>query len=188
MNYGNPFGILEDNFNWFNTFDISILLPEKNLGVGFEYGWWPHLINRVGITLGVPDSGYAYVETTKWAIYYNGIFLNYYPNKLFYCGILLNYFKANAEEVLVLCSIDSIPAYSYRINYAQRKCVGGTVYCGLEKHILLNRFELIPFIKLQVGYAKEYHNNSPWDWGSKNLTIGTSGIFLGMNIRVGGKR
>ena len=175
------------NFNWFNTFNISIILPDKHLGIGFEYGWWPHLTNREGLTLEVPDSEYAYDNTSKWsskwAIYYNGIFIKYYKTKSFYYGISINHFIANSEEILYAYSDSAYISY-----YIQRECMGGDIFCGLERHILLKRFEIIPFLKLQIGHAVEYKNNLPLDWESKKLTIGTSGVFVGIKIRFGGER
>ncbi|MCK4545208.1 hypothetical protein KAU43_06680, partial [candidate division WOR-3 bacterium] len=100
-----------------------------------------------------------------------------------YYGISINHFIANTEEILYAYSDSAYISY-----YIQRECIGGGIFCGLERHILLKKFEIIPFLKLQIGYAKEYHNNLPLDWESKKLTIGTSGMFLGINIRVGGRR
>jgi hypothetical protein len=186
------------NLNWFNTFKLGIILPSNKWGVGYKYGWWPHLTNRNGAQgLILPDSMYYYKGynqpgyeplSNKLAIYFNGIYLNYYIKKLFYCGVSLEHFIVNAEESLGYYSPDSIPGYIYRKFYTQWKCLGGTMHLGVEKHIIKGGFEIIPFVRLQLGYAKEYKNNIPSDWKRNKLSIGTSGIFLGVNIRVGGKR
>jgi len=186
------------NFNWFNTFNISIILPDKHLGIGFEYGWWPHLTNREGPKgLILPDSMYyykGYIQPgyasllNKFAISFNGIYLNYYIKNLFYCGVSLEHFIVNAEEYLSYYSPDTIPAFINRKFYTQWKCLGGIVYLGAEKHIIKEKFEIIPFLKLQIGYAKEYKKNIPSDWKRNKLNIGTSGVFMGIKIRFGGER
>ena len=179
--------MIHNNFTWFNTFDISIILHEKHLGIGFEYGWWPHLTNRWGLYTyyQTSDSSGALRTGGNWAIYYNGILLKYYKTKSFYYGFSVNHYIANTEES---CHSTVNGNISDTTACVQRKCIGCDIFCSLERHILLKRFEIIPFLKLQIGHAKEYHNNSPWEWGSKKLTIGTSGIFLGMNMRFGGER
>ncbi len=169
-------------FNWLNSVNVNIFLPsESRLAIGFEYGWFPHLKERVGLLLLM--GGTDYIEAEKWAIFYNGILLKYYKTKSFYYGVSINHFIANTEEIL----------YAYKIDgdttaYVQRECIGCGIFCGWEKHISFKGLNIYPFLKLQIGHAVEYHNNSPWDWGSKKLTIGTSGIFLGVNIRFGGER
>ena len=169
-------------FNWLNSINVTIFLPSKSrLAIGIEYGWFPHLKERVGLLL-IMD-GNDYVKAEKWAIYYNNILLKYYKTKSFYYGVSINHFIANTEEILYEYNIDGDTTA-----YVQRECIGCGIFCGWEKHISFKGLNIYPFLKLQIGHAVEYHNNSPWEWGSKKLTIGTSGIFLGINIRVGGKK
>jgi hypothetical protein len=176
-------------FNWLNSVNLNIFLPPNNrIAIGIKYGWFPHLTEREGLGMILYDENYnsiAGFHTDRWAIYYNSILLKYYKTKTFYYGVSINHFIANTEENYH-SAINGI--LSDKTAIVQRKCIGGEIFCGLERHILLKKFEIIPFIKLQVGHAVEYHNNSPWEWGSKKLMIGTSGIFLGINIRVGGRR
>ena len=177
--------IVDNNFTWFNTLDISIILPGKKSSIGLKYGWWPLLKNRWGLDIFYENYDTSIVLRTggNWAIYYNGIFIKYYKTKSFYYGISINHFIANTEEKYGL-TINGVTLDKTAI--VQRKCIGAEIFCGLERHILLKKFDIIPFVKLQIGYAKEYHNNSPWEWGNNKLTISTSGVFAGIKVRFGG--
>jgi hypothetical protein len=168
-------------FNWLNSVNVNVFLPSKSrLAIGVEYGWFPHLKERVGLLLLM--EGTDYVAADKWAIFYSSILLKYYKTKSFYYGISINHFIANTEEVLK--PYETTPDTTA---YVQRECIGCGIFCGWEKHISFKGLNIYPFLKLQIGHAVEYHNNSPWEWGSKKLMIGTSGIFLGVNIRFGGR-
>ncbi len=169
-------------FNWLNSVNVNIFLPsESRLAIGFEYGWFPHLKEREGLSLWLNEI--YHVESEKWVIFYSNILLKYYKTKSFYYGISINHFIANTEEVLK--PYETTPDTTA---YVQRECIGCGIFCGWEKHISFKGLNIYPFLKLHIGHAVEYHNNSPWEWGSKKLMIGTSGIFLGVNIRFGGKK
>jgi|GEM_PF-2261589 len=175
-------------FNWINSVNVNIFMPSKSkLAIGIEYGAFPHLTEREGLNMYLyyTYDSLARVYTGEWSIYYKSILLKYYKTKSFYYGVSINHFIANTEESYHSAVNGNI---SDTTAYVQRECIGCGIFCGWEKLISFKGLNIYPFLKLQIGHAVEYHNNSPWEWGRKKLTIGTSGIFLGINMRFGGKR
>ena len=189
---------LRVNFNWYNTLNFGVILPDKKLEIGIEYGFWPHLMGRweVPCSLVLPDSMYYYngyqqpgYVGRKYAIYFNGVYTDYHISQSSYAeyiGISFDHFIVNARETFVYISNDTIPGDIFRYFYTQWKCIGGMIYAGFEKHIPFKNVELVPFLRCQFGYAREYKNNMPSDWKRDKLTISTSGVFAGIKVRFGG--
>lgn len=179
-------------FYWLNSVNLSssyLLGGNKKIEIGIGYGWCPLLSNREGLYLYLPNedpsTGYAYVTTSNWDLSTTLLYLRFHINSSFFIGGCMNYCVASTEEHLNHHSSDIYTKDT--TTSVQRKCKGGVIFCGLEGSSMFGTSRFKPYLKLQLGWANEYKNNSPWEW-EEGLKVGLSGVFIGVNFKFGGKR
>ena len=146
------------------------------LGLGF--GWLPILNNRVGLSLWLLDG--TMIEATEWSISPYQYSLKYWFSKKYFVGIDADYVIAKTKEVNLTDGNSSV--------ITARKCIGGGVSFGWEGENFLNNQKFIPYMFVKVGWANEYWNSSPWDWGDgilEKLEVGLGGIYFGLKYRIG---
>ena len=177
---------------WINSIKGNITYPlkgEKKIEIGFGYGWWPRLTERVGFSLYIPSEDtliyYSYVTTNQWELSMLYLTFGLKLNPTFVVGVSVNYCNAETKEELMVEYYDSLYFVVDTTAYVQRKCIGGTLFCGWEGSSMFGSSQLKPYLKLQLGWAREYENNSPWEWNDK-LTVIMGGIFLGLKFEIGG--
>ena len=167
--------------------ELSYPLNGKKISIGVGYSWWPELTNTVGLSLYIPNedpkTGYAYVTTSNWDLSTTLLYLQFHINSSFFIGGCMNYCVASTKEHL---NHHNSNIYTKDTTaYVQRKCIGGGIFCGWEGSSMFGTSRLKPYLKLQLGWAREYENNSPWEWNDK-LTVTMGGIFLGLKFEIGG--
>jgi hypothetical protein len=186
-------------FYWSNSIEGSlyytlgrrkISLPleeERKIVIGVGYGW-VRLNDRRGLSLYLPNddpsTGEAYVDASDWNIRLYNISFKFFENNSFYLGGAIYYCTATTEEYLT--SYTSDIWLSDTTAYTKRNCIGGGVFCGWEGlgKNLSRTVKLKPFLQLQLGWANEYENDSPWEW-DKKLKIHLSGVFIGIKFEIG---
>lgn len=186
-----PQGLMTIPLYWLNSIEVSLSYPlrdDKKIAINLGYGWL-RLKDRRGLYLYLPNEdpniGYAYVETHNWNIRLYNTSFKFFPNNSFYLGGAIYYCIASTEEHLTPHS-SNIWTSDTTAN-VKRKCIGGGVFCGWEGSSMFQTSKLNPFLKLQVGWANEYENDSPWEWEEK-LKIHLSGIFVGVKFEIGGTK
>jgi hypothetical protein len=162
------------NLNWYNTLNLGIILPDGKWGMGIEYGFWPHLTNRQGFYHIAPNYD---PWSSRWAVKSYGVFTRYYIIKSLYFGFSVENYITNMEDTLSDSTI-----------YGKWECIGGNIFLGFEDDdISLGKIVIVPFARVQIGYAKEYIKSVPQGWENANLEISTSGVFAGIKIRTESK-
>jgi hypothetical protein len=171
-------------FYWVNSIEASIIYSLndkiKKIEVGGGYVWWPLLTKRSGLgelRIYDKDSVIGYVSTGgNWRLFGAEIFSKI-NIRTFFVGISLYLGKAFTVESLHFYT-NGYP--SYTTAYVQRWWIGWSIfYIWKEKE---DKSTISPYIKLQIGSAKEYRNNSPWEWKRK-LSFGLSGVFVGIKFK-----
>jgi len=169
--------------------ELSYPLNGKKISIGVGYSWWPELTNTVGLSLYVPSEDtliyYSYVTTNQWELSMLYLTFGLKLNPTFVVGVSVNYCNAETKEELMVEYYDSLKFVVDTTAYVQRKCIGGGIFCGWEGSSMFGTSRLKPYLKLQLGWAREYENNSPWEWNDK-LTVTMGGIFLGLKFEIGG--
>ena len=178
-------------FYWSNSIEGSVSYPleeERRLTIGVGYGW-VILNDRRGLYLYIPNvdptTGYAYVDASDWNINLYNMSFKFLTNNSFYLGGAIYYCIASTEEHLT--SYSSNIWLSDTTAYTKRKCIGGGVLCGWEGpgKNLSRTVKLKGSLQLQIGWANEYENNSPWEWEDK-LKIIMTGVLIGIKFEIGG--
>jgi hypothetical protein len=156
---------------WLNSIEGSITLPfnmDWNVGILGGYLWSPELKDREGV---------RHIITSDVNLDAIKLSLSFEMKHTFFTGISFYFFRALMEEYTYTHSGDTIA-------YVKRKCIGGDLFCGWKGSSMFGFSQLKPYLKLQFGWAKEYSNNSPWEWDD-GLTVGLSGVFIGVKFEIG---
>jgi hypothetical protein len=176
-------------FYWLNSVNISVSYPlgeTKKVEIKSGYGWWPKLNNRKGFSMYLPNQDtliyYSYVETSQWNLSMLFISLILQLNPTFRVGITSDYCIAKTEEKLNL--YDGEDWFVDTTANVQRNCIGAGIFCGWQGSSFFGSSKFKPYLKIQLGWAKEYSNNSPWEWDDR-LTVGLSGVFIGVKFEIG---
>ncbi|MGE3062008.1 MAG: hypothetical protein AB7T10_00005, partial [bacterium] len=153
------------------NFSYQINFSDKHkISLGFGFGWLPILTNRM-LVLWLSDG--TMIDATEWSISPYQYSLKYWFSKKYFVGIDVDYVIAKTKEVNLTDGNSSV--------ITARKCIGGGVSFGWEEEErFLDYQRIIPYIFLKVGWANEYWNSSPWDWGDEKLDVGLCGLYFGL--------
>lgn len=178
-------------FYWANSLEATLvyhLNVDKGIKAGFGYGWI-NLSGGRGLNMTIPNeypaTGEAYITTSSWEITSLKGIIGLRLSNSFFTGITLSHHLMSTKEILNSNNSNIWP--SDTTVFTIRKCIGGTVFCSWEGlEISGDIIRLKHYFRIQLGWAKEYTNDSPWEW-DKKLRIGLSGVFAGLKLEIGGK-
>lgn len=143
----------------------------KNTGVeiGAGYAWFPSFNNASGLYLPLPG-GDSQVHASDFEISGGEGFLRWHAGKYLF-------FEGAAYFCKVMCQEYSDTSSST----AKRYCWGPTFGFGIQHPHFLNE-QIRVHLKLRFGGAKEYKNDSIWDWDER-LNIGLTGLDMGIDLQ-----
>ncbi|MCK4422345.1 hypothetical protein KAW48_11190 [candidate division WOR-3 bacterium] len=169
-------------------FKVSYCLNEKwGIEGGIEFGW--KNLEDVDLRIMVIeveslDSLYYIISKDQWSFLVNKCNVKIKGNNSYYFGLSAYWVRAYNEEVLLLYT----PEESDTVGFAEVKrwCGGFGIVFGREFRGWFNG-HLKPFAELEIGGAKEYRNNAPWQWEwDDGLWVSFTGVYLGLTYKIGG--
>ena len=160
-------GNIVGKFYWLNSIEAGVRIPIDNriIETGLGYGW----ANMSGQDLTIKHI-YTYIANSTLRNLVAG-------------GLELDYFQGNRTEYRTISGEHII------VPNVRRDFVGGGCYIKLSPTITLNRdFRINPYFMIKIGKVYEINNTSPYHELDKKLTIWFTGIYVGFNLNIGGKR
>jgi hypothetical protein len=159
--------------------EASVQYPiytNTSIELGAGYAWFPAFNDARGIIL--PLFGWdSHVHASDFEISGGEGFVRWHAGEYLIFEGATYFCKAISQEIRAEYSDTSSST-------AKRYCWGPTFGFGVQHPHFFNK-HIRAYMKFRFGGAKEYRNDSIWDWDEK-LYIGLSGLYMGIDFHFPG--